>query len=64
MPKPKKDKNEPEQPHTMLLRLDRATWAALAAYLASHDVPPKRNPVVVSALRRFLADRGFWPPKS
>lgn len=60
MPPPKKTK-------TMLLRMDPATASALAAYIAAQDVPPKRNPVVIAALRRFLAERGHWPlprPKS
>jgi hypothetical protein len=52
-----------KQPHTMLLRLDPATAEALNAYIAGQTVPPKRNPVVVTAVRRFLAEHGYWPPK-
>jgi hypothetical protein len=60
MPPPKKNKNP--SPVTVLLRMDGPTAAALNAFIMSQEVPPKRNPVVISALREFLAKRGHWPP--
>lgn len=64
MPAPKKPKPDRNDPQSFLLRLDGATAGALAAFIAGQQVPPKRNPVVVAALRRFLAEHGYWPPKS
>lgn len=62
MPPPKK--KPAKKALQMLLRLDGATADALAAYIAAQTVPPKRNPVVVAAIRHFLQGQGFWPPKS
>ena len=64
MPPPKKKKPNGKNRHAMLLRLDSATAAALESFISSQPVPPKRNPVIVSALRQFLAQHGYWPPKS
>jgi hypothetical protein len=61
MPPPKKKSGK--RPLQMLLRLDGETAEALAAFIAAQEVPPKRNPVVVSAVRQFLAKQGHWPPK-
>jgi hypothetical protein len=63
MPAPKKKKPGKSPRHTMLVRLDTPTYEALTAYIAAQEVPPKRNPVVVSALRQFLARHNLWPPK-
>jgi hypothetical protein len=64
MATPKKDKAEKPEPVTVLMRIDGPTAAALQSYITSQDTPPKRNPVLVSALREFLAKRGHWPLRS
>lgn len=66
MPPPKKNKSGRKRPYHTVLRLDDPTADAFDAYIASLEVAPVRNSVLVAALRRFLAERGFWPlkPKS
>lgn len=63
MPAPKK-KPRRKRPYATVLRLDDTTADAFDAYIASLEVAPVRNSVIVAALRRFLAEHGFWPPKS
>jgi acyl-CoA hydrolase len=44
---------------------DPATAKALSDYLASRaeDERPKKRAVITAAIRRYLEERGFWPPK-
>lgn len=67
MPKPRK--SEPPKPVSkprgpvLFIRLDGDTEAALVAFIAAQDVEPDRSAVGLKALRGFLRERGFYPPK-
>ncbi len=63
MPPPKKKPGrvgrKPKNPGMLMLRLDADTVAALEAYIVAQEVPPERTAVGLTALRRFLSDKGF-----
>ena len=47
----------------VFLTLDDLTEASLQAFIEAQTVPPDRAPVCLTALRRFLTEQGFYPPK-
>lgn len=67
MPPPKKkpaSKRQPN-PNVIFLTLDDETAQALVAYIDAQEVPPERTTVALTALRQFLAAKGFLklPPR-
>lgn len=44
------------------VRINPAIDQALATYLESSDPEIKKTAAVESALKEFLAEKGFWPP--
>jgi hypothetical protein len=67
MPAPKKKAGgkKPANPNNVFLRVDDVTASALGSYIAKQEVPPERTTVIITALRHFLAERGFLPkPKN
>jgi hypothetical protein len=69
MPPPKKKPGEGKKlknPDILFIRMDLATQAALAAFIADQEVPPERPAVGLIALQKFLAERGYLklPDKS
>ena len=59
MPPKKKPAKKPANPNNVFLRVDDETANALAAYIEKQEVPPERTTVIVTALRHFLAERGY-----
>lgn len=47
----------------LAIRLDKATEAALMAFIAAQAVEPDRSAVGLKSLHEFLQRHGFWPPK-
>ena len=44
--------------------VDEEVSAAMDAYLASTDPVVSKTAAVDSALKQFLREKGFWPPKT
>ena len=44
------------------VRLGDALEKAVVTYIESQEVPPDKTAVILTALRKFLAEKGLWPP--
>lgn len=58
---PRKKKARPRPGVPLFVRLDEDTAAALDSFIKAQEFKPEKTAVVVSALRHFLADRGYLP---
>jgi hypothetical protein len=63
MPVMAKEKEPKTDTITLYVRLDRDTSDCLRAYIEAQDVAPSNAAVTIKALRTFLSERGFWPPR-
>jgi len=55
-------KPKPAGPTPIYLRIDAITDAALSAFIAKQPAPPERTVVTLTALHKFLAEHGCYPP--
>jgi len=64
-PQPRRKKGQPDLANgpVLLLRLSKDLVAALHRFIQAQEVPVTRQAVVLAALRRFLTERGCYPPK-
>jgi len=60
--KPGKDARGPRPGRPVGLRIDETLAAALDAYIGSTSPRVSRTAALETALQRFLAEQGFWPP--
>jgi len=73
---PKKSKGRPKDPNSkrslglprsaqpvVAFHLPKTLSDSLDAFVASHELPPRKSDVLRAALAEYLKAKGFWPPK-
>jgi hypothetical protein len=63
-PPPPQPPDDDDGSVVLYIRMPPAVQQALADYIRSDPLKPKRQRVGLEALVEFLEAKGFWPPKS